>query len=107
MRGMKKFITDFCCTSIGCFIGFSISTLAWLYFIVPICNQAQKPVIISQKEEVQIIEVYQVTGGIFETCLSHKDGTRSLWTNHKLGEVGEKIFIWRNGSHEWTQNPNN
>lgn len=67
-------------------------------------NAETKPLV--QKEQVEIVAVYQVPNGAFETCLKHADGTRSLWTNHKLGESGEKINIWRSGSTEWLQDPN-
>lgn len=60
---------------------------------------------LAQKEQVTIVAVYQVPGGAFETCLRHDDGTLSLWTNHKLGAEGDKIFIWRDGGTEWLQDP--
>lgn len=85
----------------------TMSTLFSLSMLLLINKLCEPTKIIAQKEQVEIVEVYQIPGGVFETCLSHKDGTRSLWTNHKLGEVGDKMFIWRNCGQEWIQNPNN
>jgi hypothetical protein len=67
------------------------------------CSKQQTP---ANKIQVEIVAVYQVPGGAWETCLKREDGTRSLWTNHKLGEPGDKFSIWARNATEWLQDPN-
>lgn len=66
----------------------------------------QQPQTPANKIQVEIVAVYQVPGGAWETCLKREDGIRSLWTNHKLGDVGDKFSIYARGSAEWLHDPN-
>ena len=67
---------------------------------------AKQPQTPANKIQVEIVAVYQVPGGAWETCLKREDGSRSLWTNHKLGNPGDKFSIYAKGNTEWLQDPN-
>lgn len=60
----------------------------------------------AQKIQAEVVAVYLIPGGWWETCLKYEDGSRDCWPNHKLGEQGEKLAIWRRGSKSWLQDPN-
>lgn len=67
----------------------------------------QGPVQLTQKLNAEIIAVFQIPpSGAWATSVKYEDGSRSVWTNYKLGEPGEKFVIWRRGNVEFLQNPN-
>lgn len=57
----------------------------------------EKPNPIYQEIQAEVIAVYQVTGGAYETCLKLENDTRFCCPNKKLGQPGDKFPVWHDG----------